>query len=41
MEINSINSIKVKKHGTNDFIYFLPVERLSRFLAILEMCGLV
>ena len=33
--------MKGKRHGNNDFIYFLPVERLSRFLAILEMCGLV
>ena len=38
---NSINLIKGKRHGNNDFIYFLPRERVARFRAVLEMCGLV
>ncbi len=29
--------MKGKRHGNNDFIYFLPVERVCLLLAILEM----
>ena len=33
--------MKGKRHGNNGFIYFLPVERVTRLRAVLEMCGLV
>jgi hypothetical protein len=33
--------MKGKRHGNNGFIYFLPVERVARFRAVLEVCGLV